>query len=379
MRELRRRKYRTISNTAGFLIAVVTLVTLITAARGWTAVTAAPLRAIGTDIVLIYSAPIAPTPGTGCYIAMHLFAYPFNQTYITEMAQIPGVQHAAPILMHRMRAVVFTGIDPSETETNAILPSDVIEGRYLLPEDGYVALVDREYANLNDIALGDIVTYKVNYEVVGIVDVATVSVIKSHIYVNLPIAQAELPGPATDLVNIALISVNDPQKVDIISEALTNKWPRSTSITASDLAATASGIINMNEETAWTISTAMIFIATIFTIKSQLSAVTERTREIGILKAIGWGNLDIVSQIVIESFLQGILGGVLGCVLGYGFAWYVLSTIGGEVGGALRFVTVDPIILALGFTVSIVSGTIAGLYPSWRAARLMPADALRTV
>jgi len=379
MREISRRKYRTASNVAGFIIAVATLIALVTAARGWEACTAAPLRAIGADIILIYSAPIAPTPGTGCYIAMHLFAYPFNQTYVNEMADIPGVTQAVPVLMHRMRAVVFTGIDPSETETNAILPSNVIDGRYLEADDEYVALVDRKYAELNDLSVGGTVVYKNSFTVVGIVDVGAMNILKSHIYVNLPVAQEVIHGDPTGLVDLALIRVNDPGKVGLISEVLTRKWPRSTAITSSELAATASGVIKMGEKTAWDISIATALVAILFTIKSQIGAVTERTREIGILKAIGWGDTDIVSQIVIESALQGLIGGFLGCALGYGFAWYILSTIGGEAGGAFRFVSVDPIVLVIGFAVSIAGGAVAGLYPSWRAARLLPAEALRAI
>jgi putative ABC transport system permease protein len=379
MREIRRRKYRTAGNIAGFVIAVATLVTLVMAARGWEACTTAPMKVIGTDIVLIYSAPIDPTPKTGCFIANHLFAYPFNQTTLTEMADTPGVECVVPILMHRARAIVFTGIDPSETETNAVLPSAIIEGRYLSPGDEYVALVDREYAQLNNLTLGSTVTYTVDFEVVGIVDVGTESIMKSHIFVNLPIVQEVLPGNPVGLINVALIRVSDPRTVDQTSEVLENRWSEATTLTASDLAATASGVISMGEGTAWSISIAFVVVAVLFTVKSQLGTVAERTREMGILKAIGWSNSDVVNQIVVESALQGIIGGILGCALGYGFALYVLSTIGGEVGGALSFITIDPIILAVGFAVSVVSGIVAGLYPSWRAARLAPAEALRAI
>jgi hypothetical protein len=53
-REIRRRKYRTAGNVAGFVIAIAALITLVMAARGWEACTAAPMKAIGTDIILIY-------------------------------------------------------------------------------------------------------------------------------------------------------------------------------------------------------------------------------------------------------------------------------------------------------------------------------------
>jgi putative ABC transport system permease protein len=105
--------------------------------------------------------------------------------------------------------------------------------------------------------------------------------------------------------------------------------------------------------------------------------VAERTREIGILKAIGWSNSNVVSQIVAESTIQGVIGGLAGCVIGYIFASYVLSTINGKIGEAVNFVTVDPVLLVAGFTVALASAVFAGLFSSWRAARLVPVDAIR--
>lgn len=377
-REIRRRKYRTAGSVAGFVIAIATLITLVTAARGWEACTAAPMKAIGTDIILIYSAPITPSQG-GCFIANNLFARTFNQTDIAKIADVSGVERAVPILMHRTSAIVFTGIDPSETETNAVLPNAVVEGRYLSPNDGYVALVDREYAQLNNLTVGSTVKYVQSFEVVGIVDVGATDLIKSHIYVNLPVAQEALPGANEGLVNVALIRVSDPRMVDATAEALTSELPGATTLTSSDMATTASGVINIGEATAWNISIVLIIVAILFTIRSQLGAVAERTREIGILKAIGWSNSDVVNQIVIESALQGAIGGILGCVFGYGFAWYVLYTMGEAFGGALSFVAIDPVMLAIGFGVAVIGGVAAGLYPSWKAARLAPAEALRTI
>jgi hypothetical protein len=372
LKEMRRRKYRTATNIAGFVIVVATLVALVTTARGWEAATATPLKGIGTDLIMIYTAPVVPS-GTGCYIANHLFSFPFNQTNIADMADIDGVDRAVPVLMHRMGAVVFTSIDPCENETNAVLPNNVIEGRYLTSKDGAVALVDREYARLNNLTVGSTVTYmKGKYEVVGLVNVDAANILKSHIYVNLPVCQKNLPDDNTGLVNVALISVSDPRQVDAISEELVSRWPGATPIAASDLAATTSGVLNIGEETAWNISIALAVVAVLFTIRSQLATVSERTREIGILKAIGWSKSDVVSQIFLESALQGAIGGLVGCAIGYGFAWYFLSTMGGVL-------AVDTVVLAVGFGVAVLSGVAAGLYPSWRAARLTPAEALRAV
>ena len=118
LKEFKRRKYRTVTNIIGVIIAVSTLITLVMASRGWETCTTIPLNSIGTDIIFIYTAPIEPK-GSGCYVVNHLFSYPFNQTLMNEIEKIPNVVNAVPILMHRLRAMVFTGIDPSEIETNA--------------------------------------------------------------------------------------------------------------------------------------------------------------------------------------------------------------------------------------------------------------------
>jgi putative ABC transport system permease protein len=376
LREIRRRKYRTAVNIAGFVIAISTLITLVMAARGWETCTAVPLNSIGTDIIFFYTAPLKPS-GSGCYIVNHLFSYPFDQSMLTEIESVPEVERAVPILMHRLRAMVFTGIDPSETETNAVLPSSVIEGRYLKPDDGYVAIIDKEYAVLNNLTLGSTVNYAADFEVVGIVDVSATNIMKSHIYVNLPIVQEVLPEKPVGLVNMALIRTDSPNNVKQTAVALEERWPDARTVTGSDLAETAVGVIQMNENTAWIISIALAVVTILFMIKSQLGNVAERTKEIGILKAIGWSNGNVVNQIVTESLIQGVIGGVLGCALGYIFASYVLSTIGGEIGGALKFVSVDPVLLAVGFGIALASGVAAGLLSSLRATRLVPVKAIR--
>jgi putative ABC transport system permease protein len=378
VREIRKRKYRTAVNIMGIIIAVSTLITLVMAARGWETCTSVPLNSIGTDIVFIYTAPIEPS-NKGCYIANHLFSYPFNQSLLNDIEQLPNVECAVPVLMHRLRAMVFTGIDPIETQTNAVLPKDVVDGRYLTTLDEYVALVDQEYAALNNLTLGSTVNYAADFEVVGIVEVSASNIMKSHIYVNLPIVQDVLPEKPIGLVNIGLIKTSSPDTVEQTAAELEEVWQNSVTLTGSDLAEKASGVIQINENTAWLISIVLTVIAVLFIVKSQLGNVAERTREIGILKAIGWSKSNIVNQLAIESTLQGIIGGILGCILGYILAIIVLSTIGGEIGGALKFVTIDPTLLLLGFGIAVLSGTVTGLISSLRAANLVPAQALRTV
>jgi putative ABC transport system permease protein len=102
----------------------------------------------------------------------------------------------------------------------------------------------------------------------------------------------------------------------------------------------------------------------------MLVSVTERTREIGIMKAVGARNRDVMGVFLIEAGLLGTLGSLLGVPLGLlvGFG----ATRYADVGFALA-----PSWMVLAVVVGIVVGVVAGLYPAWRAARVDPIDALR--
>jgi putative ABC transport system permease protein len=100
----------------------------------------------------------------------------------------------------------------------------------------------------------------------------------------------------------------------------------------------------------------------------MLVTVTERTREIGIRKAIGARKADILGQFMTEAGLLSVLGGISGVVVGL-------------VGGQFRIVGVQPVIqtysVALALCVGVVVGLFFGIYPANRAASLRPIEALR--
>lgn len=102
----------------------------------------------------------------------------------------------------------------------------------------------------------------------------------------------------------------------------------------------------------------------------MLVSVTERTKEIGIRKAIGARQKDILTQFLIEAVTVTAIGGAVGVATGFGLAYIISALIGFPL-----LISIASAVLGVG--VSSVVGIISGLWPAWRAARLHPIDALR--
>ena len=102
----------------------------------------------------------------------------------------------------------------------------------------------------------------------------------------------------------------------------------------------------------------------------MLVSVTERTREIGIRKAVGALKRDILAQFLIESVVLSPIGGLLGISLGW-----LISSVAGDLLEVPTVVDSGTVLLSSGFAAAI--GLIFGIYPAWRAAGLQPIEALR--
>jgi putative ABC transport system permease protein len=102
----------------------------------------------------------------------------------------------------------------------------------------------------------------------------------------------------------------------------------------------------------------------------MMVSVTERTREIGIRKALGATFMNIMMQFLIESMVIGIIGGIIGIGLGC-----AASKIISQFGNFTTVITALPIIVSFGFSVGI--GLFFGIYPARKAAKLDPIEALR--
>ena len=137
-----------------------------------------------------------------------------------------------------------------------------------------------------------------------------------------------------------------------------------------DIQKAASDVVNTFTSLLGSIAAVSLLVGGIGIMNIMLVLVMERTHEIGLRKALGAENRDIMIQFLVESILICVLGGVMGIVIGSLVSWGISAFFGWNV-----LVSLNSIILA--FTFSVLVGVLFGLWPAWRAAKLLPVEALR--
>ncbi|GII99205.1 FtsX-like permease family protein [Sediminihabitans luteus] len=305
---------------------------------------------------------------------------------------------------------------------------------------GTVAVLDSTYAESADLAVGDTVTVGgTDLDVVGVVSSTSGEGVStgSDVYVPLALAQslADLDGQVSNVY----VQADSSEHVDAISDAISAALPDVSVSTQADLASSVTGSLSTASDLVSTLGLwlSVIVLAAAFgiAILFTVSGVTRRTRELGTLKAIGWPNGRVVGQVAGESLVQGLIGGVAGLALGLvgigvinalgitlsgatgtgGFTFGGPGGFGGAggagadagagpgaagggpgggggggpFGGAADAaqsavdvalhapVSVTVIVVAIGL--AVLGGLLAGLVGGRRAARLRPAEALRSV
>ena len=171
-------------------------------------------------------------------------------------------------------------------------------------------------------------------------------------------------------VSVFYIQLKDPEFSERVEQRALRLWPNYL-LSSTEAYADQQIMGDAMGGYVWAIAGLAIVIGGVGMMNAQLMAVMERTREIGVLRSVGWKKWRIMRMILGESLLVGILGGLLG--IGLGWLMLIASSDFTSFFGATAQ-NVTPAVLQQALITVLVLGFVGGAYPAWRASRLPPAN-----
>jgi putative ABC transport system permease protein len=262
--------------------------------------------------------------------------------------------------------------------SSGVYPRAIKEGRFLNESDvgtNHIVIsrkISKQFpAKGKPSAIGDTLNIgNKPFEIVGIYDTGSMLL---DVVIVMDIGTARrLLEISKENVSTFYVEMDDPKQNDAISAVIEAKIPGVDARGMNEFMANFASIMGqLDTFLLMTVSLALL-VGIVGIINTMLMSTTERFVEFGVLRTNGWSRGNVLGLVTTESAVLGLIAGVIGCVL----AWLGV-TIGNRFIGEGLQLTLPPNLFLLGLGLSLVTGTLGGLYPAWRASRLVPMDAIR--
>jgi putative ABC transport system permease protein len=400
IRALRANKLRSVLTMLGIVIGVATVVALLSIGKGATASITSEVQSSGTNLLTVSAgrSQMGAPDGGASQQESHLYYsdYELLQSGLVDNVTliVPAYQSSYIIKFgDESFSVSVTGVTEDYQEVRSY---DVANGRFITDGDNksqaFVAVLGSQTAEDLFGSLSPIgKTVSVNgikFEVVGVLESKGSGFGSSDdaVFIPLQTGYVKLFGSTATFndkktIDNIYVSVETTEMMDTVSAQIEYMIRRSHKLAASDeldfsvqnqtdTLETLSSITGTLTAFLGAIAGISLLVGGIGIMNIMLVSVTERTKEIGLRKAVGATKNQIRTQFLIETMTLSVLGGVMGILLGVGLASIVTLT-----GLITAVITADSILLAFFFSLAI--GVFFGLYPAFRAANLHPMEALR--
>jgi putative ABC transport system permease protein len=408
IRELYHQKRRTVTAILGLSIGIALLIILNALSMAYRQAAHAPLQAIGADISVQRSGNV-PKDLAGAVFPCS--AVTLRKSEVEKIQGLPGIRGLGTGVLLWIfdpdRAWIVLGIEQNNSVGPAILRSAVMEGRFL-QEGASEAMVEVAYARQFGIKVGDAISIEgKKYPVVGLVDASQAAKIAvANVY--LPIAEAEQIAVSSkqvqsvspfELGDVNLLFLKaDQERITELAASMKNILGKNATVATPDSFLKLLGsMFALSDKFTLAASLIAILVAVLIAFKTMAGNIAERAREIGVLKAVGWTNRNVVTQLLMESVVQCLLAGVLGLlvawVVAFGLSFlkvnipipwdmapvpHFLPGGGDQIYKTLRLPIEVPWTLAsFAFALSIVIGGLTGGLLGRQIGKIKPSEVLR--
>jgi putative ABC transport system permease protein len=380
----------------GIVIGVGAVIAMVSIGRGAQATITESINGIGTNLVFVFRGGSEdvrnPKP-----ITLE------DAAAIADPFQAPSVQAVAPVIQGNGK--VTFGRESTTTSITGVTPDYASVRKYNLTEGEFinqeqmlgqasVVLLGSEVADKlfsrQEGLVGETVRIEGQpFRVIGVLESkggSGFSNADNQVMVPFSTARERLiHHNVSDQVDLLLVEASSPKEVpaasDEVAQILRTRHRTAigaddfTILTQQDFLSTASTITNVLTIFLGGVAAISLLVGGIGIMNIMLVSVTERTREIGLRKAVGAHKVDIMVQFLAESAVLSLVGGVIGIILGYSIAIIVSQIAKANNAAITPSIGIDIILIATLFSTAV--GLFFGLYPANRAANLEPVEALR--
>jgi putative ABC transport system permease protein len=394
VKNLRHRMSRSFLTLLGIAIGIMAIISLMALGEGMQQAITGELSSLSDSIIISTGGGVFSLFGGGGSSSSEYF----TERDIADIAHIQGIKDISTQLSGSARAeyngettiISLTGMD-TDVMMIQFGSTDLEAGSFLSEGDqnnimiGYTIAHDTFDA---DITVGSRI--KINEEkffVNGIFSQQGMGGITSSDNIILMNSRDFKILTGQSNISSAYVRVYDVNEVESIATNIENainenhgKKDFVSATSMSSILDTIQSVIGILQLVLVAIASIALIVASIGIMNTMLTSVMERTREIGIMKAIGATNIDIMNIFIIEGILVSSIGGIIGIILGiFGSQGLTLilnnfMTMGGS-SQLSPVITIMSVVLAV--SVSIIVGVLSSLYPAWKAARMSPIEAVR--
>ena len=395
-KNIKERLSRSILTLLGIAIGIMAIISLMGIGEGMNVAVEGELSSLSDTIIVNVGEGFSIFSGgqiedTGEYL---------TERDINDIERIPGIKEVntqltgiASISFNGLENAVMTTVTGMEIESMNILygPEDLSKGTMLMEGDQSKVLIGHsvayEYFD-NEISIGNRI--RINgkkFFVNGIFRQEGFGGVSTNDDLILLTTRDFQKATGEKNIYVASATVYDVNEVESIAleiERVINEnhgeedFASATSM--SSILDSIQSIMGILQTVLIAIASIALIVASIGIMNTMLTSVMERTREIGIMKAIGATNKDVMSIFIIEGLLLSLVGGASGIIIGIfgsqGVA-ALLSNMGAGGGGMPLEPVITFMAVALGLSVSMIVGIVSSIYPAWKAARMSPIEAVR--